>query len=684
MANKKITDFAPAAAVGTSVVPVSDAAGTATNKVTLADIAALGGGPPGDATVTTPKLAANAVTYEKLQNVSATDRVLGRATAGAGLVEEIPCAATGRAVLAAANTVAGRAALAAAAADSPVFTGQVTVPIGTIAAPSITPPSAPSTGIYFTSNGIGFSFNGQRQFNTLSTGEVGINSAATFGISLRTDYSLTNAHATGAYIANTANVSVTGSYTNAAQQAHQFSSIAAGITNTGTSRAALTTAIRNYGAIGDAGTLAYLAGSEILYGHHATAAVAPTTTQVIGLLLQPYRGSGVITTMYDLFIAADGLTAGTATNRWAIYQANAAAPNYFAGSVGIGVTSPRSALDVAGVLTLAAGTANAPAITPADDTNTGVFFPATDAVGLATGGVERLRADNGGVTVTNLVVTSGFDGAIPLNIAEGRLTLATNTPVPSGAVTGATTLYYTPAIGNKIALYDTATARWRLRTFTELSYSLTGLLANTNYDVFVLESGGVLTLALSQWTNDSTRQVLGQLNGVLVAGGGGNGSRYVGTIRTNSSGLGEDNETQRFVWNMNNRVPQRLFMQDNVLHTWTAASGTYRPWRNVTTLGLTRVQFVVGEAGRGTLLTVPIHASLSEGFVGVGANTTTSALSGTSVYFSNVSGTGSGSLQHWHFGAGFHYLQAVQQGNGIGAGTTGTYSLFVSSPTFLG
>lgn len=39
------------------------------------------------------------VTYAKMQNVSATDKILGRATAGAGVVEEITCTATARSLL---------------------------------------------------------------------------------------------------------------------------------------------------------------------------------------------------------------------------------------------------------------------------------------------------------------------------------------------------------------------------------------------------------------------------------------------------------------------------------------------------------------------------------------------------------------------------------------------------------
>lgn len=46
MADVKIKDLPLAAASGSSVVPVMNPAGTATNSVTLASIAALGGGPP--------------------------------------------------------------------------------------------------------------------------------------------------------------------------------------------------------------------------------------------------------------------------------------------------------------------------------------------------------------------------------------------------------------------------------------------------------------------------------------------------------------------------------------------------------------------------------------------------------------------------------------------------------------
>ena len=43
-----------------------------------------------------------------------------------------------------------------------------------------------------------------------------------------------------------------------------------------------------------------------------------------------------------------------------------------------------------------AGTAAAPSITATGDTNTGIFFPAADTVGISTGGTERARVDSSG------------------------------------------------------------------------------------------------------------------------------------------------------------------------------------------------------------------------------------------------------------------------------------------------
>ena len=64
-----------------------------------------------DTAVTMAKIANSSVTYAKIQNVSATDKLLGRSTAGAGVVEEIDCTAAGRALLDDANAAAQRTTL---------------------------------------------------------------------------------------------------------------------------------------------------------------------------------------------------------------------------------------------------------------------------------------------------------------------------------------------------------------------------------------------------------------------------------------------------------------------------------------------------------------------------------------------------------------------------------------------
>jgi hypothetical protein len=83
-----------AAFVGTDLIVVQN--GATTKKMSLTSLVNL----PNDT-----------ITYAKMQNVSATDKVLGRSTAGAGDVEEIACTAAGRALLAGANAAAQRTTL---------------------------------------------------------------------------------------------------------------------------------------------------------------------------------------------------------------------------------------------------------------------------------------------------------------------------------------------------------------------------------------------------------------------------------------------------------------------------------------------------------------------------------------------------------------------------------------------
>lgn len=80
----------------------------------------------GDVTVggsgTTMTIDSGVVTYAKMQDVSATDKILGRSTAGSGDVEEIACTSAGRAILDDATAAAQCTTLGLGTGDSPQFT----------------------------------------------------------------------------------------------------------------------------------------------------------------------------------------------------------------------------------------------------------------------------------------------------------------------------------------------------------------------------------------------------------------------------------------------------------------------------------------------------------------------------------------------------------------------------------
>lgn len=93
-------------------------------------------------------------------------------------------------------------------------------------------------------------------------------------------------------------------------------------------------------------------------------------------------------------------------------------------------TGAFTTLSATGVATFSAGTASLPAITTTGDTNTGIFFPASDTIAFGEGGVESMRINNagqvvvgdtavyasGGVTASLQVTgTSADTGAVAIN-----------------------------------------------------------------------------------------------------------------------------------------------------------------------------------------------------------------------------------------------------------------------------
>ena len=186
-----------------------------------------------------------------------------------------------------------------------------------------------------------------------------------------------------------------------------------------------------------------------------------------------------------------------------------------------------------------------------------------------------------GTTVDLVDINSGIE-AFKAKISQGRLTLTSNTPVLSSSVTGATTLYYTPYIGSQISIWDGS--KWSVRTFTERSLSLSGLAANTNYDVFIYDNAGTLTLEAVAWSNSSAgtsarASALSFLNGVRVKDS--DKRKYLGSFRTTATigqtcfqyGATGATPARFFVFNEYNRVERVLIANIyNGTHSYTTST----------------------------------------------------------------------------------------------------------------
>lgn len=195
-------------------------------------------------------------------------------------------------------------------------------------------------------------------------------------------------------------------------------------------------------------------------------------------------------------------------------------------------------------------------------------------------------------TTTSMVIT----GARPLRFVNlgppnGRLTLTTGVPVTSGNVAAATTLYYTPYLGNQIPLYD-GLATWTRYAFTEISIAVP-VFTNSLYDVYVYNNAGAPTLELTIWTNDTTRSVaLTTQNGMLVKTGA-TTRLYLGSFRTTAvSGQTEDSLTKRWVWNYYNRVPRQMLAIDTT-DSWNYTTAA---WRQADGNAANQLDMVIGVA----------------------------------------------------------------------------------------
>ena len=265
----------------------------------------------------------------------------------------------------------------------------------------------------------------------------------------------------------------------------------------------------------------------------------------------------------------------------------------------------------------------------------------------------------------------GSTGPQPM-VCEGRLTLTSNTPVTTSDVTAATTLFFTPFRGSRVALYS-GTA-WNTRTFSQLSIAVPAT-ANTMYDVWAFDNAGTVSLELTAWSNDTTRATaLAMQDGVYVRSSAAT-RRYLGSFRTTAvSGQTEDSSANRFVWNYHHRVPRVLRPPMETADSWVYTVST---WRQANANTANQLNFIIGVSEDMVTAQVMAAASSTQAStvlgVSLGLDTTSSPAAGNinPVVRSQVASSSAFLQCHalWsgYPGVGRHYLAWLEF-----SGATGT------------
>ncbi len=245
-----------------------------------------------------------------------------------------------------------------------------------------------------------------------------------------------------------------------------------------------------------------------------------------------------------------------------------------------------------------------------------------------------------------------------------RLSVVSGDPNPTSDQTAKGTLYMTPAfsfagittVGTAaIAIYDGT--NHRLYTSAEISLALT-LTSGFNYDVFVFDNAGTLTLETLVWTSDTARATALDLQDGVLYKHGVLTRRYLGTIRASAANVTEDSLLKRFVWNYYNRVPRTMQFLDNTAHAYITI--TYRAWNASATA---RIQFVQGVAGQ------PIHLDMiadpyNAGNVSAGLDSTTTSLDPQYFIINNTTVPNTGGIgTTFHPGIGYHFVSVIEHGN---------------------
>lgn len=300
------------------------------------------------------------------------------------------------------------------------------------------------------------------------------------------------------------------------------------------------------------------------------------------------------------------------------------------------------------------------------------FAPTDPSAGIGENAVTSVAGKTGDVTlgtgdITGLNAALAASGRVIPGYAGGRLTAHATQAVPTGDVTGATSLRYLPIESNLIALRNGGTLVW-----AEFSEAALNTLSFANpavpHDIFGVFSGGGLTLDDPlPWSSATARatELVAQLGAWWLSGA--THKLYLGTVQPTGSGTVEDSQTGRFVWNHRNRRWRSLLARfgtgntfwDYSLNAWTSANGD----------DTLRVRWVSGEptlVEAGGLLFAQASSGVISGAVGLGLDVTNAnsanlyGMQATSTGWTAVWATFRGMVS-----AGAHFLQLAHRGENV-------------------
>lgn len=265
-------------------------------------------------------------------------------------------------------------------------------------------------------------------------------------------------------------------------------------------------------------------------------------------------------------------------------------------------------------------------------------------------------------------------------VNDCRLTLTSGSPAATGDVAAATTIYFANFTGELVAVPDGT--NWQLyRVTSELSLALGTLTSGKNYDVFLWNNAGTLTLALgTAWTSNTARvsgsageieQYSGWWTNKYAEGSmGARRGRLLGSFRTISTTQTIDScaDRKRFLCNAQNRLPRPVLATDTT-DNWTYTTNTLRQANASATNQIEYLETLAGMPVEATVFAQCFNATSSRALVDIGVDSTSVG----SAQFLNgggaIPGNSFSGLQAKYMGfpgLGYHYLAWLEKSQATG------------------